>query len=108
MRLDTLPFEQVKNGEKSIETRLNDEKRRKLKIGDSVEFHKRPEEKEKVRMIIKELLVYKTFSELFDHAPAHYFGGRDKKELLGRVSKHYSKESENHYGAVGIRMELLA
>lgn len=38
MKLKRSPFEKIKNGSKSIELRLNDEKRQKVQIGDFIEF----------------------------------------------------------------------
>ena len=38
MKLQASPFGMIKSGKKTIELRLNDEKRQKLKIGDEIEF----------------------------------------------------------------------
>ena len=43
MRLKESPFERIKNGTKTIEFRLYDEKRSKIKIGDQIEFSKLPD-----------------------------------------------------------------
>ena len=40
MRLNKEPFDEMKNGTKTIEFRLYDEKRQKVKIGDKIEFSK--------------------------------------------------------------------
>ena len=42
MKLNENPFERMKNGTKTIEFRLNDEKRKKIKIGDKITFSKLP------------------------------------------------------------------
>ena len=41
MKLNNGPFERIKNGTKTIELRLNDEKRQLLKIKDLIEFTNR-------------------------------------------------------------------
>ena len=41
MRLHNEPFVLIKNGTKTIELRLNDEKRRQIKVGDTVTFTNR-------------------------------------------------------------------
>ena len=41
MKLNNVPFERIKNGTKTIELRLNDEKRQLLKIKDLIEFTNR-------------------------------------------------------------------
>ena len=51
MKLDTEPFNQIKNGLKKIEYRLYDEKRKKLKIGDIIEFQKLPNLNEKIKIL---------------------------------------------------------
>lgn len=38
MKLNNDPFNRIKNGSKTIELRLNDEKRSKLKVNDFIEF----------------------------------------------------------------------
>lgn len=38
MQLNPAPFEKIKSGAKTIELRLNDEKRRRIKTGDKIEF----------------------------------------------------------------------
>ena len=38
MKLNSTPFEMIKNGEKTIELRLFDEKRQQLKAGDKIVF----------------------------------------------------------------------
>ena len=43
MKLNESPFERIKNGTKTIEFRLYDEKRRQVKIGDKIEFSKLPD-----------------------------------------------------------------
>lgn len=38
MKLQNNPFIKIKNKTKTIEMRLNDEKRKKINIGDNIEF----------------------------------------------------------------------
>jgi len=48
MKLNESPFERIKNGTKTIEFRLYDEKRRQIKIGDKIEFSKLPDLQERI------------------------------------------------------------
>ena len=48
IHLDEDIFEVVKYGTKNVEVRVNDEKRRKLKVGDIITFLKRPDDIEKI------------------------------------------------------------
>ena len=60
IHLDSDIFENVKQGTKNIEVRVNDEKRRKLRIGDKITFLKRPDEIETMDAIVENLVYYKT------------------------------------------------
>ena len=53
MKLQEDPFERIKNGTKTVEFRLYDEKRRTIQIGDEIEFSKLPElqENQEVKFI---------------------------------------------------------
>ena len=38
MKLNKEPFEKIRDGKKTIELRLNDEKRQRVRVGDSIVF----------------------------------------------------------------------
>ena len=60
MKLKEDPFERMKNGTKTIEFRLYDEKRRKIKVGDEIEFFKLPKLQERIlelKIYIEEILL---------------------------------------------------
>lgn len=42
MSLQSEPFEKIRDGKKTIELRLFDEKRKTIQLGDSIEFQKQP------------------------------------------------------------------
>ena len=50
MKLNESPFERIKNGTKTIEFRLYDEKRQQVKVGDQIEFSKLPNLQEKLKV----------------------------------------------------------
>jgi ASC-1-like (ASCH) protein len=106
MRLHPHPFEQIKEGSKTIEIRLNDEKRQQIKVGDKIEFSSREEPEDKIMTKVVELLHFPTFSELFDAYPPEVFGATSKEDLMG-VYKYYTTEEEKKYGAVGIKIKYL-
>jgi ASC-1-like (ASCH) protein len=109
MKLQEGPFEKVKKGTKILELRLFDEKRRLLKIGDEIEFSKLPELKEKVAVRVIGLLIYERFADLIQDLPASYleYEESDKEYLKGSMYEVYTKEEEEKYGALGIRMKLI-
>ena len=107
MRLNQHAFNKIKDGSKTIEVRLNDERRRLLKPGDHIRFANRDNEAESINIEIVDLYATETFDELFDLFPAEDFGGSDKVELLNNIYTHYSYENEQKYGVLGIKIKLL-
>lgn len=107
MKLQPVLFDKIKDGMKIIEVRLYDEKRREVELGDSIEFKREPEQKETVRAEVVGLLRYKTFVDLANDFPAYYFGYPEKEDLLKSLSTFYTKEQEEKYGVLGIRICLI-
>ena len=66
MRLHNSPFKLIKNGTKTIELRLNDEKRRLIKVGDIIRFTNRVTLEELDAEVIN-LYSYPSFEELYKH-----------------------------------------
>lgn len=106
MKLQPSPFQKIKDGDKIIETRLFDEKRQTISIGDSIDFILATNENQKIRVLVVDLLQHKTFSDLFDAFPPKLFGGSDKDDLMN-IYKYYSKEDELKYGVLGIKIDYL-
>ncbi len=108
MKLQKAPFEDIKKGEKKIELRLYDKKRRKVKIGDKIEFSKLPDLKEKITVDVEALLLYKNFSELIGDISAKDLGYReeDKDYLIESMYDYYTKKEEKRWGVVGIKISL--
>jgi len=55
MKLNEEPFEKIKNGTKTVEFRLYDEKRKQIKVGDKIEFSRLPELQEILLVDVLEL-----------------------------------------------------
>jgi len=107
MKLQPEPFEAIKAGKKIIESRLYDEKRRLIKIGDVIEFKKNPELAESVKTEVTALLNYPTFDALFSDFPAENFGLPSKESLLTQIEQFYPIEEQQKYGVLGIKIKLL-
>lgn len=109
MKLNPLAFEMVKSGEKIIEVRLLDEKRRLIKVGDEVLFSKLPEMVDKLRVRVIDLHVSKDFRSLYSSFPAKDFGGEgwNVDELVENIYQYYSKDEEESYGVIGIKVSVL-
>ncbi len=107
MKLSTEPFEKIASGAKVIESRLYDEKRQQIVLGDEIEFSENNNPQNKVRTRVVGLLRYQSFESLFtDHEP-YLFGEESKKFLLNQIKQFYSTEDEQRYGVVGIRIEVI-
>lgn len=88
MRLHNKPFELIKNKSKTIEMRLFDEKRRLIKKGDIIEFENRTTLEIIKTKVIKRYLRNETIN-------------------VKDIEKYYSKEEQNKYGTLAIRVELI-
>ena len=104
MKLKESPFERIKNGTKTIEFRLYDEKRRKIKIGDKIEFSKLPNLQEKILVQVLDIYKEETFKKLFEKIYT------DKEEIERKTKsmyQFYSQEQEKENGVIGIKILLL-
>ena len=105
MRLVDFAFKSIKNKEKTIEVRLNDEKRQLINVGDIIEFtHVDTGETMKVKVI--KLHNFKTFKELFDKFDNKKIGV-SKEDDYTIMDKFYTKEEQEKYGALAIEIELI-
>lgn len=104
MKLLEKPFESIENGSKTVEFRLYDEKRKNVKIGDTIEFSKLPDLAEKIEVEVLDLYQEKCFKDLFLKL---YEDEKIAIEKADRMQKIYSKEEENKYGVLGIKIKLI-
>ena len=106
MKLQEDPFERLKNGTKTVEFRLYDEKRRTIQIGDEIEFSKLPELQEKLLVKVIDLYKEESFEKLFKKV----FVGEDKEKIIEKaksMNRFYTPEQEKEYGVVGIKIEII-
>ncbi len=104
MKLLERPFNNILNGTKQIEFRLYDEKRQNIKVGDIIEFAKLPDLKQTINVVVEDLYQYPTFQELLIS-----LGYQDEKltKQLIEIFNIYSKEQEQKYGVLGIKIKLI-
>lgn len=106
MKLNQEPFEKIKNGTKTVEFRLYDEKRRTVQIGDEIEFSKLPELQEKLLVKVIDLYKEESFAKLFKKV----FAGEDENEIKKRaesMNRFYTSEKEKEYGVVGLKIKVI-
>ena len=104
MKLNESPFERIKNGTKTIEFRLYDEKRQQIKVGDQIEFSKLPDLQEKLLVDVVELYREDTFENLFRKL---YNDEEEIKRKTKAMYEIYSPEKEKEYGIIGIKIILI-
>lgn len=107
LQLATVPFNAITSGRKVIESRLYDDKRQLIKIGDIIEFTNRESHDRKVSVKVIGLLRYETFHDLFSHNSPEKFGGESVEWLENQINEFYSIEEQKLNGVVGIEFELI-
>ncbi|CAJ1202049.1 ASCH domain-containing protein [Companilactobacillus nantensis] len=109
MHLNHQPFMAIKNGTKTIEIRLNDKKRSQLKVGDQIQFTDLLTD-ETIMTEILELERFKTFRDLFQKYSGTVIGSPETEtiaELDQENQEIYSRQMEQKYGALAIRVKLI-
>ncbi len=105
MKLNERPFEKIKNGTKTVEFRLYDEKRQQIRVGDQIEFSKLPELQEKLLVNVVELYREDTFEKLFKKL---YNGEEEISKKVKEMYEIYLPEKEKKYGVIGIKISLIS
>ena len=106
MKLQPGPFDRIKSGQKIIESRLYDEKRRSIQLGDEIEFQRNPDLEETIKVDVVGLLNYPMFEDLMNDFAPKLFGGETKEGLLNEISEFYSIEDQKEYSVLGIKIKL--
>ncbi|CAM3919584.1 ASCH domain-containing protein [Mesobacillus thioparans] len=70
--------------EKKVEVRLNNEKRRKTKVADSIEFVRVLDQYETLKVEVKGIRKYDTFESMYENSPFEDFDseGWTMKEMI--------------------------
>ena len=100
------PFNWVKSGGKTLEKRLYDEKRKKIKIGDIIEIESRATH-EIIKTKVIDLKVFKNFEELYAAYPPEMLGSNATDRDPSYMEQFYSKEDQEKYGVIAIEIELI-
>ncbi len=109
MKLQPEYYNFILNGTKRIEIRLNDEKRQQIKIGDTIKFLMEPELNESFKVKVIGLIRYNTFEDMFKDFDISILSDKSmtKDELIAVLEQFYTKEKQEQYGVLGIRIELI-
>ena len=106
MKLFSAPFKMIKSGQKTIELRLFDKKRQKIKEGDKIIFTDTVSGEKLNRTVVK-LHCFDSFEELYRSLPLLKCGYTIENIDNAKPSdmeQYYSVEEQNKYGVVGIEL----
>lgn len=109
MKLNPRPFGMIQSGQKTIELRLFDEKRQKLKAGDKIVFTNNVTGETLNAKIVK-LHRFDSFEELYKTLPlleCGYTAEDVDNAQPSDMEQYYSAEEQKKYGVVGIELFLL-
>lgn len=100
------PFQQIKNGERLIEPRLNDDAHKAIRPGDLIVVTNRATRQELVAKVVG-ILRYPSFMELLQAYPPARFGVADERDVLAEMRRYYTPRQEMENGVLGIKLHLL-
>jgi len=93
----------IDNGIKTIEYRLNDEKRQTVKIGDTITFYKRPSEEQSIEAIVTDLKYYPDLLSMYTATFDRDFKDRYKTpQDAVEDTPYYTDKEVKKYGCVAI------
>ena len=105
MKLKKAPFDKIRNGSKTIELRLNDEKRQKVQVGDFIEFTSLENADRKIQTRVTALHRFDSFDELYNTLPKEKIGySAEDAPDSKHMNEYYSEEEQNKYGVLGIEL----
>lgn len=110
MNLTPAPMQEIRTGNKTIELRLNDEKRKQISVGDTIKFINTEDSNDTLRVKVVDLYLFSSFAELYDNLPLLNCGYNEDNINTASpedMEMYYSREKQNKYGVVGIEISLL-
>ncbi len=108
MKLLPTPYAMIQSGRKTIELRLDDQKRRQIRVGDGIVFTNTQTGEIFTATVVK-LHRFDTFDELYQSLPLLQCGYTEetiKKASPADMEPYYSIEEQKNYGVVGIELCL--
>lgn len=110
MRLAPEPFRRMEKGEKTVELRLWDEKRRKIRPGDIIRFESTEDDTDILRAEVTKLCPFGSFAELYRCLPLTECGYRPEELPSASpkdMERYYTPAEQLRWGVVAIRLKLL-
>ena len=109
MNLHPEPFDMIADGQKTYELRLNDEKRRQIKVGDEIVFARAGAPEQTLRVTVLALHRFDCFAALYAALPLDKCGYRPQEVAAASpadMEAYYTPEKQRQYGVLGIEIAL--
>lgn len=109
MTLNDEPFSQIYSGVKTVEIRLNDEKRQKLHVGDLVQFCRKDHIHERICAKVVDIRKYSNFLQLFSSESMSKTGsdGYTVDSAARAMYDYYDEKNVQKYGVLAIEIKVL-
>lgn len=110
MRLTPSPLKMIREGTKTIELRLLDEKRKGISVGDTIVFVNTEDENDILSVMVDDLYRFDSFEELYKNLPLLECGYTEEdidSASPKDMELYYSKEEQEQYGVVGIKVSSI-
>lgn len=107
MKLKTLYLNMIKDGSKTIELRLFDEKRKLIKTGDKIVFSDVSNSQNTVTTQVINLHLAQDFAMICDKINSKDAGFHSDIDLIKTMQNFYPLDEQQKYGVVGIEIKLV-
>ena len=108
MRLIDIAYNSIINGTKRVEIRLLDEKRSKLRIGDTITFTNYNDLNKNINVIITDLKIFNDINEVINNYDISLLLNSDtsKEDLIKTFNKIYSTIEQKKYKVITIEFKI--
>lgn len=106
MKLSTSAFNSFVNGDKKIEMRVNDEKRKTLLKGDHIIFKNRDDESKFFKATIVDITKFDSFEELYNHYDKKDLGYESNQQASPEDMRQYYSQEDMKDGVLAIEVKF--
>ena len=107
MKVQTKYYQLLKNGQKTVELRLYDEKRRAIKVGDEILFSDLSDMNDTFKAEAVALHRAENFESLCQIIKPEQAGMASAQEVVRIMKEFYPIDEQIRYGVVGIEIRKL-
>ena len=106
MKVQEKYYNLLKSGIKTIELRLYDDKRKKIKIGDELIFENLSNPKDYFTGVVKNLYRASDFGSLAEQISPEKAGFQSKDEMIKTMKTFYPTDRQKEDGVLGIEIKI--